>query len=81
MKEGQGNSLSQWEKKTALYPTTMASTHIFFLPRPFLGSKKFRVFIMAKTEAEQRRRQGELRERLLQRMPTAGARRTGNRKL
>ena len=47
-------------------PTTMAPIRVFFLPRPFQGSKKFRVFIMAKTETEHRRRKGELRKRLLQ---------------
>ena len=47
-------------------PTTVAPIHAFFLPRPFQGSKKFRVFIMAKTVTEHRRRKRELRKRLLQ---------------
>ena len=50
-------------------PTTVAPIHAFFLPRPFQGSKKFRVFIMAKTETEHRRRKRELRKRLLQKEP------------
>lgn len=33
----------------------MAPTQIFFLSRSFLGSKKFKIFIMAKTAADQKK--------------------------
>lgn len=39
-------------------------TH-FLSTQALLGSKEFRIFIMAKTEAEQRRREGGLGKRLL----------------
>ena len=55
--------LSDWTRTTIqqLWPLYMFSFH----PGPFKAAKSL-VFIMVETETEQRRRKGELRERLLQ---------------